>query len=73
MSGCQRVVEDTNEVCGRGIETRRVLSAFLTLEDPMSVPNLEYRVDLCAEHAAEYDAETPSSMPRFPSNPFARR
>lgn len=47
------------QYCGRLWTTSRIIEALITLEDSISTPVLEYQVDLCAEHAAEYDEEIP--------------
>jgi hypothetical protein len=46
------------QYCGRPHTTTRAISAFITMEDSPSLPDLRYQVDLCAEHATEYDEET---------------
>ena len=45
------------QYCGRPHTTARVITALITMEDSPAVPLLEYRIDLCDQHATEYDRE----------------
>lgn len=63
MRDCAREID--GQYCGRPHTTTRLITAFITLEDSPSNPALEYRIDLCAEHAAEYDNELPTPLPRY--------
>jgi len=52
MRLCLRIIDGV--VCGRDYATHRDIAVMTAASAPA---DLEYSVDLCAEHAAEYDRD----------------
>lgn len=55
MRDCARIID--GQYCGRPQATTRIISAIISVRN--TVPyDFECQVDLCTEHAQEFDIET---------------
>lgn len=52
MRNCERVMD--NMVCGKPFATNRIVAVMASVS---AISDLEYSVDLCEDHADEYDRD----------------